>query len=153
MTIFILPHKRQGYLKYFYETVFGNPVKFAKGSSQNRLLRQLLNKPPVNYVQDKTPDNAIIIELPRYSDLNVDYNYYLTQRAKDVLYKDLYSLFYTALYRNIRELENSGSQIKDALYMFMEKTGIPEDHYDCLIKKCYRNRKKKQKLSQVPIFF
>lgn len=153
MTVNVPLTDRQKYLKPFYENVFGNPVVFEKNSEQHRLLRRLLNKPPKNYIPGRSSENSITISVPYYEDLNIEYNNYLSERAIKVLRGDLYDLFYISLIKNVRDLVNTNVLIKDAVLLFMEKTGISEDHFDCLSKIVYRNRKKKQKTSLTPIFF
>lgn len=152
MTINIPVSDRQKYIKSFYDEVFGNPIRFDKSCEQHRLLRRLLKKAPENYKPEIPSENSLTISVPRFDDLNIEYNNYLSERAKRIFYQDLYDLFFISLIKYVRELEKSRVQIKDAVLEFMERTNIPEDHFDCLIKIVYRNRKKKQKTTLTPIF-
>jgi hypothetical protein len=106
------------------------------------LLKLLITKPPLDYYPNhKTlTENQIIIELPEWTDIRTDYNYYLTQNSQAILERFVYNSFNLMFELHMQELRYK-IQFKHAVYNFIEQYDLSINSYEMLKKKDYRNRK------------
>lgn len=140
--------KMEQHLIDFLYSVFQNgdlesPLFVPKRHRLNKLLSNLLTKPPLGYSFEKTNEPYLELIIPFFYGININYNNYLTPRSQRIFAKRVKSMFEVEYFNFIDDcLVNDMDKI-DAVNLFIEKYNLP-DHItfqDRLMKMLYRSKK------------
>ncbi len=126
------------YIREYFQNLYGHPCRFPKMHHINGAIALRLSKPPLGYIPKATPDTDLEVSLVYNDTINVLYNTYLSNIAKDKIRGDLRNIFYTRFHSFINERINKGMQIKESVWEFIRYYQLSADVYDTLAKKAVR---------------
>jgi len=124
--------KAPKYLEQWITHTFGNPVVLIKDSPEMRLLNELLEKTPSNKKPDTGIGSNIAIPIPYFKGKDPEIYNYIHQSGKNALIESFSTLFKKNLITEITALKNGQVKRATLIYIFMEKHGIDEEHWDTI---------------------
>ena len=134
--------KMPEYLAQWINYTFGYPTALLKDSPESRVLNECLVKIPKNQDPDTGEDHNVMIEIPYFKGKHpLDYNY-LHQSGKKAIEESFRTLMLKNLVEEVGAIENCNAKKATLIYMWMEKHGIDEKHWDTVSQIYYRIRKK-----------
>jgi hypothetical protein len=128
------------YLKEFMQAIFGpEPISFPRNHVLNYTIRHLLDRPPRDYVEQKDYETYVEIALPYCEETNVIYNFYLSEKSKQILRNRMEREFRLAFRDDVNKSRLTGINKKDAVGLFIDKYELNADIIDMLEKDYQRN--------------
>lgn len=143
----------QRYLIHLYggEGYSGGPITFPRKNDYNRLLINLVCKPPKNFRPDT---QGVEITLRRNNLKNVDVYNYLSRRKKRDFIEEIRKDFRLDFKRFVSEKLDEGYTRKSAIIIFMETYRLIEDEnlYDALYRRLSRMLEDRRIYASLTIF-
>lgn len=140
--------KLKPYLQEYLISALNGNLEAGKKSIIGVLLRPFLEIPPIDFIPKRySGSEYITFELPYYNDLNVKYNYHVTdgnqimfEESLDVWFKEIFYQYMDDKYRYIKSY-------KKCILQFCSDHNITFTHitYEMLKKSYYRKLKDRQK--------
>lgn len=130
------------YLAQWINHTFGNPVELIKDSPESRVLNECLTKTPANSKPDLGEGSNIIIKVPYFKGKDPAVYSYLYESGKRAIIESFRTLLVKNLMAEVGSLSNANVKIATLIYMWMEKHGIDEKHWDTISQIFYRTRKR-----------
>lgn len=131
------------------------PVRFPKGSVENRLLSVFLTKPPRDSAPDMPGPGKVPIELPVIKGLNPLSNYHLPNHARHQLVEMIRNRFDVQLFDDLHQFDNYGQRLDNLIYAWMENHGIDntERNWNAIAKTYQRLRSKHRKKELNKVYY
>ena len=134
--------KTPDYLAQWINHTFGYPAVLLKDSPESRVLNEALVKTPHNHRPDTGDDHNVMIQVPFFKGKNPEVYNYLHKSGKKAIEESFRTLLIRNLVEEVGAIENCNVTIATLIYMWMEKHGIDEKHWDTVSQIYYRLRKK-----------
>lgn len=139
------------YLEQWITHTFGNPVELIKDSPEMRVLNEMLSKLPCSELPDTGEGSNITIPIPYFKGKNPDTYNFLYKSGKTALVESFSTLFDKNLHTEITDLKNGRIKRATLIYVFMEKHGIDEKHWDTVAQRLHRLNQKYGKKKDIKI--
>lgn len=139
------------YLEQWIKHSFGHPVELVKDSPEARLLNELQAKLPSGENPDTGEGSNVTITIPYFKGKNPDVYNYLHKSSKLALIESFCTLFDKNLFNEITALDNGHIKRATRIYIFMEKHGIDEKHWDTVAQRAHRLNQKYGKKKDIKV--
>ncbi|MCD6566523.1 MAG: hypothetical protein J7K53_11350 [Bacteroidales bacterium] len=136
--------KDKAYLISFISVVLKKEGKsnIILANNFHALIKSLVRKPPADFLPQKNKkiQNEFQVELPNWSDVDINYNFYLSKSSQNIIVSWLYMEFWRIFDIHMSELYNK-VEFKHAVYFFIEIYNLPDTKYWMLERRDRRKRK------------
>lgn len=139
------------YLEQWTKHTFGHPVEFIKDSPEMRILNEMLAKLPCNEIPDTGEGSNLTIKIPYFKGKDPAVYNHLRKRGKTALVESLSTLFDKNLWNEITDLKNGHVKRATLIYVYMEKHGIDEQHWDTVAQRVHRLNQKYGKKKDIKV--
>jgi len=134
------------------------PMELPKGHFLLNRLFHFLRRPPKEYKPKTAGINDLVITIPYNDEKNVLYNFYLSSLCEKCYLKSIKNFFHLTFVEDMNESRLSGLNIKDSIYVFIDKYDLGAQAFEALDKyyqrysskkRVYAHRKRKYNKSSV----
>ena len=139
------------YLEQWITHTFGNPAILIKDSPEARILNEMLAKLPADEIPDTGEDSNVAIQIPFFKGKHPETYNFLYKSGKSALVESFSTLFDKNLFNEITALKNGHVKRATLIYVFMEKHGIDEKHWDTVAQRWHRLNQKYEKKKDIKV--